>query len=268
MSKVKNENFYSVQGWMVNELDLKGTQLHIYAIIYGFSQTDDQYFTGSWQYLADWTNSTKRSVNNALKALVDKGLLLKKDKVVNNVKYCEYKALKEPFREEKSSLGGGEKISLGGEKISLGGGEKFSLGGGEKISSNNIDINNIDIDNKENKKKERKSTTYDSILSSMDLEPRLKETLIEFIKMRKLIKSPMTDHALELLIKKLEKMSSDVDVQIEILNQSIQNSWKGIFPIDKKKQVNNASNALEDDYQRYSDWSKKRIRDIVDSMPE
>ena len=68
-------------------------------------------------------------------------------------------------------------------------------------------------------------------------------------------------------IKKLEKMSSDVDVQIEILNQSIQNSWKGIFPIDKKKQVNNASN-LEDDYQRYSDWSKKRIRDIVDSMPE
>ena len=245
MSKVKNENFYSVQGWMVNELKLKGTQLHIYAIIYGFSQTDDQYFTGSQQYLADWTNSTTRGVRNILKALVEKGLLEKKDKVINNVKYCEYRALRTPIGMEKSSAGGTE-----------------------KSSDNNIDINNIDIDNKEDKKKERKSTTYNSILDSMNLEPRLKETLIEFIKMRKLIKSPMTDHALELLIKKLEKMSSDVDVQIEILNQSIQNSWKGIFPIDKKKQVNNASNALEDDYQRYSDWSKKRIRDIVDSMPE
>ncbi len=268
MSKVKNENFYSVQGWMVNELKLKGTQLHIYAIIYGFSQTDDQYFTGSQQYLADWTNSTTRGVRNILKALVEKGLLEKKDKVINNVKYCEYRALRTPIEMEKSSVGGTEKSSVGTEKSSVGGTEKSSAGGTEKSSDNNIDINNIDIDNKENKKKERKSTTYDSILSSMDLEPRLKETLIEFIKMRKLIKSPMTDHALELLIKKLEKMSSDVDVQIEILNQSIQNSWKGIFPIDKKKQVNNASNSLEDDYQRYSDWSKKRIRDIVDSMPE
>ena len=267
MSKVKNESYYSVQGWMVNDLELKGTQLHIYAIIYGFSQTDDQYFTGSQQYLADWTNSTTRGVRKMLKALVEKGLLVKRDKVINNVKYCEYKALRNPIGTEQSSAGGTEQSSVGTEQSSAGT-EQSSAGGTEQSSANNIDINNIDINNKENKKKERKSTTYDSILSSMDLEPRLKETLIEFIKMRKLIKSPMTDHALELLIKKLEKMSSDVDVQIEILNQSIQNSWKGIFPIDKKKQVNNASNALEDDYQRYSDWSKKRIRDIVNSTPE
>lgn len=132
---------------------------------------------------------------------------------------------------------------------------------------NTKELNTKELNTKNNKK-ERKNTTYNVIMDTMNLDPKLKETLIEFIKMRKLMKSPMTDHALELLIKKLEKMSSDVDVQIEILNQSIQNSWKGIFPLDKKKQVTNASNALADDYQRYSDWSKKRIREIVNSTPE
>ena len=118
MGKVKNENYFQVQGWMVNELDLKGNELMIYAIIYGFSQTDDQYFTGSQQYLADWTNSTKKGIRKALQSLVEKGLLIKIDKVINNVKYCEYKALRHPLGGEQSSLGGGEQSSLGGEQSS------------------------------------------------------------------------------------------------------------------------------------------------------
>ena len=134
MGKVKNDNFYTIQGWMVNELGLKGNELMIYAIIYGFSQTDGQYFTGSWQYLSDWTNATKRSVSNTLNSLVEKGLLIKTDKVINRVKYCEYNALREPLSDEKISLGGDEKISLGDEKI----------------SSNNYKNNNIS-DIKENR---------------------------------------------------------------------------------------------------------------------
>ena len=135
MGKVKNENYFQVQGWMVNELGLKGNELMIYAIIYGFSQTDDQYFTGSMQYLADWTNSTKRGVNKALISLVDKGLLVKIDKVINRVKYCEYKALREPQCIEQSSIGGIEQSSLGIEQS----------------STNNIENNNSLLNNKEDK---------------------------------------------------------------------------------------------------------------------
>lgn len=90
MSKVKNENFIAIQGWMVTELGLKGNSLLIYAIIYGFSQDGEQVFNGSLQYLADWTNSTKQSVINCLKKLVDDGLLGKNEKNINGVKFVEY----------------------------------------------------------------------------------------------------------------------------------------------------------------------------------
>lgn len=90
MSKVKNENFIAIQGWMVTELGLKGNSLLIYAIIYGFSQDGEQVFNGSLQYLADWTNSSKQSVINCLKKLVDDGLLGKNEKNINGVKFVEY----------------------------------------------------------------------------------------------------------------------------------------------------------------------------------
>lgn len=93
-SKVLNENYITIQGWMINELQLKGNELMIYAIIYGFSQLENQKFTGSLQYLADWTNSTKQGVIKNLKSLLNKNLIVKEDKNINGVKFCEYYATK------------------------------------------------------------------------------------------------------------------------------------------------------------------------------
>lgn len=90
MTKVKPENFITIQGWMLTELKLKGNALIVYAIIYGFSQTDGQTFAGSLQYLADWTNSTKRGIMKNLQDLVQAGLIGKKEKIINGVKFCEY----------------------------------------------------------------------------------------------------------------------------------------------------------------------------------
>ena len=69
--------------------------------------------------------------------------------------------------------------------------------------------------------------------------PILNDSILEFITYRKGIKKPMTDNAVKLLLGKLNKMTSDVNTQIEILNQSIVNGWTGIFPLkeDKKPQV-------------------------------
>ena len=64
---VKPENYITIQGWMVTELKLKGNELLIYALIFGFTQTTNQNFTGSLQYIADWTNSTKQGVLKCLK---------------------------------------------------------------------------------------------------------------------------------------------------------------------------------------------------------
>lgn len=68
----------------------------------------------------------------------------------------------------------------------------------------------------------------------------------EFVKMRKLIKKPMTPHALELTLNKLNKMTSDEKEQIAILEQSIANSWQGIFPL---KENNKTAPADDFDYE-------------------
>lgn len=127
VSKVNERNYIVVQGWMLTDLHLKGNELLIYACIYGFSQLDGQVFSGSWQYLADWTNSTKRGVANCLKSLVDKGYLEKADKVVNGVKFCEYRVTN--FTRVMNKVHGGS--------------EKSSLGGDEQSSPNKLDIDNL-----------------------------------------------------------------------------------------------------------------------------
>lgn len=93
-NRVERNNYITLQGWMLTDLGLKGNELIIYACIYGFSQLEGQAFTGSLRYLADWTNTTKQSVIRCLKSLVEKGYIVKTDKVINGVKFCEYHATK------------------------------------------------------------------------------------------------------------------------------------------------------------------------------
>lgn len=117
-SKVKRENYITVQGFMLTDLKLKGNELLIYACIYGFSQTENQVFTGGLQYLADWVNSTKQSVIKCLKSLEEKGYIIKKEKYINGVKSCEYYTtelntlLNKVEYPIKQSLTGGIKQSL------------------------------------------------------------------------------------------------------------------------------------------------------------
>lgn len=139
MSNIKNENYIVIQGFMVNELNLKGNELLIYAIIYGFSQLEGQEFNGTLQYLANWCNSTKQGVLKALKSLIDKGLIEKKESKFNNISFILYHTTK--FNTIKQSLTGDETKFNGGIKQSLTGGIKQSL------TNDNIYINNINNNN-------------------------------------------------------------------------------------------------------------------------
>ena len=91
----------------------------------------------------------------------------------------------------------------------------------------------IEKDKKEKKKtkKEPTQTEIDEVINAYTSNEELKTTLIEFVKFRKSIKRVMTTRALELLIKKLDKLSNDDNTKIEILNESIMNGWNGIFPL-------------------------------------
>lgn len=149
--EIKKESFFTVQAFMVNELKLKGNELLIYAIIFGFSQAENQFFTGSLNYLASWCGiSSKTTVKTILNNLIDKGLLEKEDIYKNGVKYCKYKALTEiksisiPADEDKKNCKGISKIDTGYINNCYGGISKIGMGI-SKIVPNNIDIH---IDNK------------------------------------------------------------------------------------------------------------------------
>ena len=75
---MKDGNYYTVYGWMINRLKLKGTTLQLYAVIYGFSENGENECSGSLAYLAETTGCTKQTVLNALNKLEKLGYILKR----------------------------------------------------------------------------------------------------------------------------------------------------------------------------------------------
>lgn len=85
---------------------------------------------------------------------------------------------------------------------------------------------------KEKKKKNaRPQGGYDRILSDIEDE-ELKNLYYEYIKMRKLIKAPLTDRALRMLIDKVCALEPEnIARQKQLLENSIVNSWKSVYPL-------------------------------------
>lgn len=92
--QVQETNFLEIQGWMRTELGLTGNDLLVYATIYGFSQIENQKFTGSLQYLADWCGATKQGIQKNLKNLISRNLITKEQLIINGVTYVAYYAPK------------------------------------------------------------------------------------------------------------------------------------------------------------------------------
>lgn len=59
----------------------------------------------------------------------------------------------------------------------------------------------------------------------------LKTALIEFLAMRKKLKKTCTPHALQLIIKRLYKLSDDPAERVDIVQQSTRNSWLDVYPL-------------------------------------
>lgn len=80
-------------------------------------------------------------------------------------------------------------------------------------------------------KKKEKDTSLDKIINSYSQDEELINTIRDFLKMRKAIKKPMTDRALKIMLNKLDKYADTPQKKIKILENSIENSWQGVFPL-------------------------------------
>ena len=116
-----------------------------------------------------------------------------------------------------------------------------------------IDKNSID---KNRKEKEKTKNEIDELIKSNFTDKEIIDAIYEFIKMRKTIKKPLTTRGLQLMIKKLYSITTDVDEQVEIVNNSIMNNWQGIFPLKEKKQKYTGG---FDDFKEL--WEEAKIQD-------
>lgn len=116
----------------------------------------------------------------------------------------------------------------------------------ESMTSQRCQDTDIDKDKEEDKKeiKREKKNTPAVYYPTDDL---LNQTFTDYVEMRKKLKSPMTERAIQLAMGNLEKLSGgDNDIAVQILEQSIMNSWKGLFALKEEKRSNTGG----------IDWSK------------
>lgn len=104
----------------------------------------------------------------------------------------------------------------------------------QDVKKMNDYINN-NIDNKTKEKEKRKRNIYIDILDEVPKireDEELRRTYIDFIEMRKFIKAPLTERALRMIISDTIKLGEGDPQQMRaILEQSIKNNWKGVFPL-------------------------------------
>ena len=101
--------------------------------------------------------------------------------------------------------------------------------------SSDIVISEEDKIRKEEEQKENKKRNTPAVYYPTD--DLLNQAFTDYVEMRKKIKSPMTERAVQLAMGNLEKLSGgDNDIAIQILEQSIMNSWKGLFALKEDKQ--------------------------------
>lgn len=100
------------------------------------------------------------------------------------------------------------------------------------LNTNRLNTKVLNTDNKKVSKAQSKPVeNFDSIIQKSTESTELRDALIEFVKFRKLIKKPMTNKALELIIAKLNKLGSSDRERVAILNQSIERGWAGVFSL-------------------------------------
>ena len=135
---MKENNYITIPGFLRTRLNLKGNELLITALIYGFSQDGKSWFHGKTEYIAEWVGVSEKHVLRILKNLTDKGVLEKKEIYVNNqAKRCYYRFC--------------DKYVAGCENVTVAGCENVTH---DNIYNDNID-NNI---KKEKYKKEKKGS--------------------------------------------------------------------------------------------------------------
>lgn len=213
--------------WMREDLDLKGNELLVYALIHGFSQEAQGCFFGSLDYISKACGCSRGTTIGTLKSLQNKGLIHKRELLENNVKMCQYTAI----------TGGSAKIELPVQKLN-GGSTISEPGGSAKIAPNN----KTTIDNK---KIVKGMPTLSLPFSSQKFIDTW-NALCEEKEWKK-----KTRNALQLALNKLGRYHEDF--AIELIEKTIAGGWKGVV--------------FDDTDAKYQEWKSARQQRMDNQTP-
>ena len=102
----------------------------------------------------------------------------------------------------------------------------------EKPMQLNTNISNTKISNTEKKERKKAAGSFDEIIADYTSSEDLKRALYEYIKMRKLIKKPLTDYALKRQLKTLDGLAKTDAEKVAVVDQSVTRNWLGLFPLN------------------------------------
>ena len=220
-------------------------------------RADDDGFVASPKKIVKLVNCS----NDDLKLLIAKGFIIPFDsgiiairhwKLNNDLKKDRY--IPTIYLNEKSTLkvNKNKVYSIDGNNLET----KWIQNGNKLDTQYSIDKNSIDKNSKEYieqkqeenqeqiqeqkqvkkekvKKEKKPREIHNSIIENYTINEELREALKGFVEMRKELKKPITTRGLKIALGKLDKWALDDLTKIDIVNQSIERSWKGLFPLDK-----------------------------------
>ena len=219
---VKTNNFFVVHEFMINDLDLKGNELFTYSIIYGFSQTEGNWFTGSIKYIAHWLNSTPRTVYNVLEGLVAKKLIVKKTVYKNNVKYCQYRVT---YHDTGNTSESGDEAGAGAD---TGTGTTPESSPAAKPEA----AGTVPEAKPEDTGRVPEANKIANMIEDFTGNTTIKTKIYDVLRNRKKANKPTTTEFIKIFLEKLQKFSNGDDTnKIKILDYSIEHGYITVYPL-------------------------------------
>ena len=220
----KNENYTVLANYHFKEKEMTLKAKGLLSLMLSLPESWDYSAAG----LVKLSKDGKDSVNAALKELEKFGYLKRTQVFNSNGTFggYNYEIFEKPNTDTKTEKPTAEKPFT--EKPSTENPQQLNT-----IKSNTKKLSIKEVE--EERKTENSRPTYDNIINGKIFDDNVKNALYEFIKMRSMIKKPLTNFALDLIIEKLYKISFDPNVQIEVLNEAVLNNWQDIKKPTKGK---------------------------------
>lgn len=232
MSAVKDTNFIAIQGWMRNQLNLKGNELLIYALIYGFSQDGNSSFKGSRKYIAEWCGCSLDTVDRSLGSLINKGLLTKyphTDDYGNRL--VDYVAIQPTAAATPAPAATQSPAAAQGPA-------QGPWASTTNATPEQFQPTTAEPEPKTQPKKTRKTNSFDAIIDAYTDDPTTKDLLGAWLQNRKAKRAAMTDRAIQGNINKLDRRAQESHMSVnDYLDEIVCRGWTSFFSIDNYKRT-------------------------------